>query len=178
MSSTASVAEAQRDVDAPARRECLSALVSASRPMRSRWCSCDASRRCGRPFDAHVGLRRRAERHLPRHVGQRAGEVAALERLRSQVHDRAPRLFQAVAQHLPRDVERLPRRLRRRLQASRDGLELERDAGQALLERVVQLAADPAALVEDGLVLLPLAFAVVRDPERRAAGNEREHRRP
>ena len=120
--------------------ECFSALVSASRPMRSRWCSCDASSRVRRSLDAHVRRGRGAERHLAREFGQRAGEVAALERLRPQIHDRSPRLLQAVAQHLPRHVERLLRARRRRLQRRRDRLELQRDPRQPLLERVVQLA--------------------------------------
>ena len=94
-----------------------------------------------RAVDAHVGAGDRAVCHLPRHFCQGAGEVAALERLRAKIGDRSPSLFLAVAQHLAGDIERSPRRLRRVIQVSRHGLQLQRDAGQALLERVVGPAA-------------------------------------
>ena len=42
-------------------------------------------------------------------------QVAAFERLRAEIHDRSARLLLAVAEHLARDVERLPRRRGRRL---------------------------------------------------------------
>ena len=156
--------------------ECLSALVTASRPMRSRWCSCDASSRARRSLDAHVRRGVGAERHLPRQFGQRAGEVAAFERLRAQIEHGSPRLLEAVAQHLPRHVERLLRPRRRALERGRDRFELEGDPRQSLLERVVQLAPDARPLGQHGLVLLALALAARLGPDDDAPGAEAENR--
>ena len=72
-----------------------------------------ASRRRGDPSTRHpcrdAG---RSVRRLLGQVGERAGEIAALERLRAQIHHRAPRFLLAVVQHPARDVQRLPRRVR------------------------------------------------------------------
>ena len=149
--------------------ECFSALVSASRPMRSRWCS--STRRGARGVPS---TRTCAATPVVPSVICRARSASAPARSRlssacdAQVHDRAPRFLQAVAQHLPRHVERLLRAARRRLQRRRDRLELQRDARQALLERVVQLAPDARPLGQHRLVLLALAPPARGGPERRA----------
>ena len=104
----AALLEPQHDVDAPRARVLQRVgdrletdaeqvvLVGGVEPRR-------------RSLDAHVRGGRGAERHLPRQFGERAGEVAAFERLRAQIEHGSPRLFEAVAQHLPRHVERLLR---------------------------------------------------------------------
>ena len=99
------------------RRPCLSALVSASSPMRSRWCSSAASRRCRAPVTRTCASARVFSVICRARLSRAPREVARLQRLRPQIHHRAPRLLQAVAQHLPRDVERLPRRVRRGLES-------------------------------------------------------------
>ena len=58
-----------------------------------------------RARDVDLGLRAGVDRHLTGEALERAGQVAALERLRSQVHHRPPRLFEAVPQHLAGDIE-------------------------------------------------------------------------
>src|SRR5438093_499095 len=60
-------------------------------------------------LDPDLGARHGSERHLLGQVRERAREVAALERERSEIHHRPVRLFEAVSQHLARDVERLSR---------------------------------------------------------------------
>jgi hypothetical protein len=104
-----------------------------------------------------------------------AREVERLQRLRSKVHDRSPRLFQAVAQHLPRDVERSSGQIGCALEAAGHRFELQRDPRQPLLERVVELARDARALRQHRLVFTPPAARLRPHPERAESGHEREH---
>src|SRR2546430_15364017 len=115
-----------------------------------------------------------SDRHLTHEIRERTSEVAALQRLRTQIHDGPSRFFDAVAQHLPRHVERLLRDIGTRLEAGRHCLELKRDTGEPLLERVVQLAAHASAFGQDRLVLLALSVRGGPDPDAGAAGKERE----
>ena len=137
--------------------ECFSALVSASRPIRSRWCSWNASRRRGDPSTITVPARRADRALSSTRVRERAGEVAAFQRLRAKIHDRPPRFLLAVpaasAAPLPATAARVratPRGCRRPPPAAARSRE-------PLLERVVQLARHPAALGQHRLILLPAA---------------------
>ena len=174
--SVASPRKREHDVDAAARRECLSALVSASRPMRSRWCSCDGVEPLRHALDSHIARARRVPSVIcARPFGQRAREVPALERLRPQVErPTAAPLPGCSAASAARRRATAARASGDVSQASRDGFELQRDARQALLERVVQLAPHAAALVQDGLVLLPLP--VCRSPGPRCRRRRRRAR--
>ena len=154
--------------------ECLMAFVSASRPMRRRWCSSDASS-LGRPCPPRV---RRpaptcsASSDAP--CGERAREVAALERLRSRIHDRAPRLFEAVAQHVARDVERPTGGSGRRPSVPATASSCRRFR-RGLVRTCRELASRPAC-ARSRIVWYSWrrASQLVHDPERRAAGNERQ----
>ena len=106
-------------------------------------------------------------------VGERAGEIAAFERLRAEIHDRPPRFLLTVLKHPARHVQRLPRVFGRRRQAAADRFQLQRDARESLLERVVKLARHAAAFGQHRLVLLPPASRCRAHPERRTGCAER-----
>ena len=154
--------------------ECFNALVSASRPMRSRWCSSNASRRRAIPRRAPV---RRAASDAPsaREVGRAPREIAALERLRSEVHDRPPRFLLAVVQHLPRDVQRLPRTFGRRLRGCRRPLPAAARSRRAPVRACRGARARPgSARSAPPGTAAGARFAAVAHPERRGARAERE----
>ena len=66
--------------------ECLMVLVSASRPIRSRWCSSELAERADGSDRAHDRVERCAGRHLLRDVGQRAHEVPRFQRAVTEIH--------------------------------------------------------------------------------------------
>ena len=147
---------------------CWRTLASASWAMRyssasTRSGSVDAV--AGADVDAHAGLggERPAER------GQRLGQRPAGQRRGPQVEHRAPRVLQALAGGRQRALQPLAGALGAALQVAQRPLDVQADRGQALGQRVVDLAGEAGALLGPGQAgaLLGQARPLDGDPDLR-----------
>ena len=128
--------------------------------------------------DVRVGPRVRASSAARGSRARRARSRLSSACDRRSMH-RTPRLFQAVAQHLPRDVERLRAPRPARSENSRPPPRAAaRCPASPCSTRVVELARDARPLVEHRLVFLPLALGDRAHPQRADARRQRQDRRP
>ena len=124
--------------------------------------------------DARVADRPLAE------LAQHRRQVGRLEQRRAQVGDRLACVAH-VGLHVTPDAEQLLLRRRRgRVEVLGDGVELQRDADQALEQRVVDLAAQPRAFRERQRELLPDQAQpdAPRAPDHQQSGRRNQRREP
>src|SRR6185312_16516954 len=104
---------------------------------------------CGFKVDGNA----RAPGDLTAGDHERFGEVKLLQFARTQIPDGAAQLDLALMKKAAGEFQRLAGIGGISLEKFRGGIELERDAGERLFERVMQFASEPGAFGQDGAEL-------------------------
>ena len=172
VSSSASSAQRRRTsmCSAPAWR---SALCSASWAIRK-----TSVCRCAGAVAGDVEVDRAAVRAAQDVdvLGERDREALGLERGRAQVDDDRAQLLHRLARELARELELRAGGCDVALEQRAAGLGGEHDAEELLRDRVVQLAREPVALLDDAQLAAALVQARVLDRERGVRGERLDER--